>query len=694
MRKIILLLAALAILGPTGRALADTFATGSLIIPMDTTYQDSGMLKAFGLVYELLANRVPVRWVIAPTKMAGETDFTAAAKDHKTGSSIGSHGYRGGPFVVDSADTAAALPIVDAWQAANPSVAVHESTAPFSGPVARYLVVAPKIALFADGSQSIAIGYLRAAGIPDSDGNDWPSGSADIVTPTQVAGPTTTNHRDGALFDADGDPVYCHFLSSHWTLASAQANPEVVAELREFLKNPVHLFAECLAVEAFENLAPYGRFLTPNGFVPKSQPTSVDLFHAGRTFAQLDGTFEAVGGSDPAFALPAGDSYKASGVTMIRNHSYAEGLWDIWTSGYLDGACPPDDGDCGTSGKISYLGGHQYTVSVPISTNPRTQGARLFLDSLFDSSCACANGLPAIDLVKSAPAATATPTVTYTIGYANAGPTVALGALLSDPLPTGSTFVSATGGGTLAGGTVQWVLGNLGVGESGSVQFTVTLGGYGTVSNTARLAYDVGLDPFTKSSNTTTTIYRDSVAITASAGAGGSIDPAGSIPVPFLGSRSFAIAPSSGYAIADVLVDGLSVGAVPTYEFTNVTIDHTISAGFRGLVGSVPGLRMRSSAATSDQVDLAWDDGCGAGQTDFELYEGVMGSWYDHSPERCSTGGNLSAADVAPVSPDVYFLVVGRSGSAEGSFGTDSLGRQIPAGPARCLSSSDLAPCP
>ena len=37
----------------SGRALTQSFAAGSLIIPMDTTYQDNGTLKAFGLVNEV-----------------------------------------------------------------------------------------------------------------------------------------------------------------------------------------------------------------------------------------------------------------------------------------------------------------------------------------------------------------------------------------------------------------------------------------------------------------------------------------------------------------------------------------------------------------------------------------------------------------------------------------------------------------
>jgi hypothetical protein len=40
------------------------------------------------------------------------------------------------------------------------------------------------------------------------------------------------------------------------------------------------------------------------------------------------------------------------------------------------------------------------------------------------------------------------------------------------------------------------------------------------------------------------------------------------------------ITPASGYRIASVLVDGVSVGAVDTYNFTNVQAPHTISATF------------------------------------------------------------------------------------------------------------------
>jgi hypothetical protein len=174
-------------------ARADTFAAGSYIIPMDTTYQDAGMLKAFGLVYNLLAHGVPVRWTIKTGKASQGTDFTATATNLNTGAAIPSHGYRGGPFVIDTADTNAALPLIQAWWTAHPTplVTVHQASTAFTVAVARSLVAAPRLALHADGNQAIAISYFNAASIPDSQGNAWPSTSANLLTPAQVAGPTT-----------------------------------------------------------------------------------------------------------------------------------------------------------------------------------------------------------------------------------------------------------------------------------------------------------------------------------------------------------------------------------------------------------------------------------------------------------------------------------------------------------------------
>ena len=72
----------------------------------------------------------------------------------------------------------------------------------------------------------------------------------------------------------------------------------------------------------------------------------------------------------------------------------------------------------------------------------------------------------------------------------------------------------------------------------------------------------------------------DTVAITASAGANGSISPTGVTYVSYGGSQSYTITPDGGYHVLSVLVDGVNVGNPTSYTFTNVTTTHTISATF------------------------------------------------------------------------------------------------------------------
>jgi hypothetical protein len=72
----------------------------------------------------------------------------------------------------------------------------------------------------------------------------------------------------------------------------------------------------------------------------------------------------------------------------------------------------------------------------------------------------------------------------------------------------------------------------------------------------------------------------DRHTITASADANGSISPRDAVSVDYGSSQSFTITPETGYLVADVTVDGASVGAVTSYSFNNITADHTIAASF------------------------------------------------------------------------------------------------------------------
>jgi len=68
--------------------------------------------------------------------------------------------------------------------------------------------------------------------------------------------------------------------------------------------------------------------------------------------------------------------------------------------------------------------------------------------------------------------------------------------------------------------------------------------------------------------------------ITAAAGYGGTISPAGQVTVLDGDNETFNITPDAGNSVVDVLVDGIPQGSITSYEFTNVTTDRYITALF------------------------------------------------------------------------------------------------------------------
>lgn len=99
--------------------------------------------------------------------------------------------------------------------------------------------------------------------------------------------------------------------------------------------------------------------------------------------------------------------------------------------------------------------------------------------------------------------------------------------------------------------------------------------------------------------------------ITASAGVGGTITPSGEVTVFQGWGQSFAISPSKGYAIQDVVVDGSSVGKIDSYVFYHVMADHTIHASFQEVLP--PGMWQRSLGGTkndsSNEICQTYDGG-------------------------------------------------------------------------------------
>ncbi len=161
--------------------------------------------------------------------------------------------------------------------------------------------------------------------------------------------------------------------------------------------------------------------------------------------------------------------------------------------------------------------------------------------------------------------------------------------------------------------------------------------------------------------------------ITATAGEGGSITPAGEVSVKEGASQTFAIAAQEGYAIADVLVDGQSVGAVDSYTFENVTANHTIAALFTKTASDVqfdndfesetfPGHGWTLQSTRSDSP-YTWYKGTNTklnstkqARIDMDYYEDTWGGWSVggiRKPLLPMAGGSDKLQDEYLISPVV-----------------------------------------
>ena len=107
--------------------------------------------------------------------------------------------------------------------------------------------------------------------------------------------------------------------------------------------------------------------------------------------------------------------------------------------------------------------------------------------------------------------------------------------------------------------------------------------------------------------------------IKATAGAGGSISPSGNVSVREGGDQTFTITPDKGYAVANVKIDGKSIGAVKSYTFENVSRTHTIEVIFMKANGN-PQTGVFVDVATGsyyeDAVDWAVENGITKGTDD------------------------------------------------------------------------------
>jgi len=163
--------------------------------------------------------------------------------------------------------------------------------------------------------------------------------------------------------------------------------------------------------------------------------------------------------------LPANTSYVSSTITPTVSGGVAS-----WSLGTLN---------AGASGSLQLV----VRVNSPLADGTIITNGTYSIDSTQTSPAA---GAAVTTTVVSTPALGLTRTdspdpvqaganLTYTLSYTNTGTAAATGVILTDTVPANTSFVSATAGGTLSGGTVTWSAGTVNAGASGSVQMVVRI---------------------------------------------------------------------------------------------------------------------------------------------------------------------------------------------------------------------------
>jgi uncharacterized repeat protein (TIGR01451 family) len=179
---------------------------------------------------------------------------------------------------------------------------------------------------------------------------------------------------------------------------------------------------------------------------------------------------------------------------------------------------------------------------------------------------------------------TAGTAISWTVQASNAGPSDAAGVVVSDTLPAGVTFVSATGGGTYSAVTnaVTWNVGALGAGGSTAVftvNATIPSTATGSAVNRARVA--------TTTADPTTANDRDEVTTTLAAAAdlsvtktGQAVDTAGTTTAWTVQASNAGPSDATGVVVSDTLPAGFTfVSASDGGTYSGVTNTVTWNVG-------------------------------------------------------------------------------------------------------------------
>ena len=135
----------------------------------------------------------------------------------------------------------------------------------------------------------------------------------------------------------------------------------------------------------------------------------------------------------------------------------------------------------------------------------------------------------------------------------------------------------------------------------------ITVNGTNVISNATNLndIYTYVFPAVTANQTLTATMTAKTFTISATAGANGTITPNGNTTVYFGNTQAYSITPANGYVVDNVVVDGMNLGALTSYVFTNVVANHTINVTFKMADCDIPSF-LYTSHIDSTSAELHW----------------------------------------------------------------------------------------
>ncbi len=330
---------------PPAVANLETIGEGSYIIPLDEEKQSIPMtnewvdidfvgfnVAAYGLAYHILEGGIPVKWVVRTGKEKDEIDFTVNARQlFPVENVMAEYDFISGAFVVDIAD----LAIVDCESEGNITalldgiiedfgrdVTVYELGETIDLDVRHHLTYPPTIAVLNDGFSSyVHVELLQEAGIP-----------FELIS-SQV------------FFD----DYSCYTFISQPHLDNIN-NPNYIPSVQDFVDNGGNFFAQCIAIEPFEN---GGFFHTDDGVNEIfGDNDTYDYSFGDMALMQFQGDLATdIHGSLYSFNLDGGSDWITNSYIGIVNQNE-----DIILSA-------ADHNGATLGGNVSYLAGHDFEGS-------------------------------------------------------------------------------------------------------------------------------------------------------------------------------------------------------------------------------------------------------------------------------------------------------------------------------------------